>query len=625
MNQTDRQTTLGFILIAVVLMIWMWWSAPKPAPPAKTEATALSIDSLKKTRSAGEKPSSAIAKSQVRSSVPVTHPPSEEKFKVPKSHLQAGALQDSLGKFFSAAGVGTERIITIETDNYIAEVSTRGGVIKKWELKKYKTWSQAPVQLVQNTASGDFSLLFTSSDGKLIDTRSLYFTTDTPSSRVHLSGDKEYKIDFVLAAGDGRIVKTLTFKNGTYTFDADFRFDHMDSIIANYEYQVVWEDGLRYAEYNSIDESRYAKAYSYAGGEVTDIDASSQGETPVSNTNGSTEWVASTTKYFGIAILTHDKKAEGAYLEGEHLSQPDNGVVKRYSIALKMPFQEPGDDHVSLSVFLGPLDFKLVKGMERGLDNIIYMGWSWLRPITEYVFIPLFRFLHSFISNFGIVIIVFSIIVKVALNPLTKSSMKSMKKMQALQPMMQEIRTKYKADPTKMNEQVMKLYRDYGVNPAGGCLPMLLQMPILYALYAVFTNSIELRQANFIWWITDLSNPDPIIHLPFTIPIVGMYQISGLALFMAITTFIQQKMTVQDPRQKTMIWMMPVMMMLIFNNLPSGLNLYYFVFNILSIGQQLLINKQHDNMPLQKVPQKKRPTSLMEALSRTAAERAKRK
>ncbi len=606
----DRQTTLGFVLIAVVLMIWMWWSAPKPTPPsANGTKTTAALDSSKQNQTPHP---AAISRAQETPNTSA-QPASSE------------ALQDSLGKYFSETAVGSERTITIETDNYIAEVSTRGGVIKKWKLKKYKTWSQAPVELVQNNKSGDFSLLFTSSDGKLIDTRNLYFQTDAPSSYVHLSGNKEFKIDFILKAGSGRIIKTLTFKNGTYTFDADFQFDKMESIIANYEYQVVWEDGLRYAEYNSVDESRYSKAYSYAGGEVTDIDASKEGETPVSNTTGTTEWVASTTKYFGVALLTRDKKANGAYLEGEHLKEPDNGIVKRYSIALKMPFQNPGDDHVTLRVFLGPLDFNLVKGTAPGLDNIISLGWSWLRPITEYVFIPLFRFLHSFISNFGIVIIVFSIIVKVALNPLTKSSMKSMKRMQSLQPLMEEIRAKYKSDPAKMNEQVMKLYRDYGVNPAGGCLPMLLQMPILYALYAVFTNSIELRQANFFWWITDLSNPDPIVHLPFTIPFVGMHEISGLALFMAITMFIQQKMTVKDPRQKTMIWMMPVMMMLIFNNLPSGLNLYYFVFNILSIGQQLLINKQHDKEPLQKVTPKKRPRSLMDALSRNLAEKSKRK
>jgi len=221
------------------------------------------------------------------------------------------------------------------------------------------------------------------------------------------------------------------------------------------------------------------------------------------------------------------------------------------------------------------------------------------------VMIPLFQFLRMFIPNYGFVIIVFSLIIKIALHPLTRTSMKGMRKMQALTPMMNEIREKYKDDPQKMNAQVMNLYKEYGVNPAGGCLPLLLQMPILFALYSVFRSTIDLRQANFIWWIKDLSIPDAITKLPFTVPLFGMSEISGLAVLMGITTFLQQKMTVTDPRQKAMVYMMPVMMTLIFNSLPSGLNLYYFVFNLLSIGQQMLFNRQHKDEPLRKVDPKK--------------------
>ena len=181
--------------------------------------------------------------------------------------------------------------------------------------------------------------------------------------------------------------------------------------------------------------------------------------------------------------------------------------------------------------------------------------------------------------------------------------------MQALTPMMNEIREKYKDDPQKMNQQIMNLYKEYGVNPAAGCLPLLLQMPILFALYAVFRSSIELRQASFIGWITDLSIPDAIVHLPFTIPFFGITEVSGLALAMGVTMFVQQKMTVTDPRQKAMVWMMPILMTLMFNSLPSGLNLYYFVFNLLSIGQQMWINKQHGNEPLRKVEQKSKPAA----------------
>jgi YidC/Oxa1 family membrane protein insertase len=236
----------------------------------------------------------------------------------------------------------------------------------------------------------------------------------------------------------------------------------------------------------------------------------------------------------------------------------------------------------------------------------MHLGAAWIiRPISEYVMIPLFQFLHLFIPNFGIVIIVFSLIIKVGLHPLTRTSMKGMRRMQALTPMMNEVKEKYKDDPQKMNTAVMQLYKDYGVNPAAGCLPLLLQMPILFALYSVFRSSIELRQASFVGWITDLSIPDSIATLPFKIPLVGLDQVSGLAIIMGVTMFIQQKQTVTDPRQKAMVWMMPIMMTLLFSSLPSGLNLYYLTFNILSIGQQYWFNAQHKDEPLRKVEPKK--------------------
>ena len=271
-----------------------------------------------------------------------------------------------------------------------------------------------------------------------------------------------------------------------------------------------------------------------------------------------------------------------------------------------MPYKGETTEHESFKVFLGPADYHLLSSYDVGLENVIYLGWTWIvRPISVYIMLPAFTLLHTVIPNWGIVLIIFAIIIKIALHPLTKTSMKSMKKMQALQPMTEEIRTKHKDDPQKMNAQIMNLYKEYGVNPAGGCLPMVLQFPILIALYNVFRSAIELRQANFFWWISDLSIPDKIVTLPFTIPLFGVQEVSGLALLMGITTFIQQKMSVKDPRQKTMVWMMPVMMTLLFNSFPSGLNLYYFMFNLLSIGQQMYINKQHDNEPLRKVDQKK--------------------
>ena len=230
--------------------------------------------------------------------------------------------------------------------------------------------------------------------------------------------------------------------------------------------------------------------------------------------------------------------------------------------------------------------------------------------------IPIFQFLRMIIPNYGVVIIVFAIIIMGATYPLTRSSMRSMRKMQALQPLMEEVKEKYKDDPQKANAAVFNLYKEYGVSPAGGCLPVILQMPVLFALYAVLRSNIGLRQADFAFWIHDLSIPDTVIHLPFTIPFFGITALSGLALAMGLATFFQQKQTLTDPRQKSMVYVMPVMLTLVFNSLPAGLNLYYFVFNILSIGQRLWMNHKSKDEPLRKVDPKKRKGGIMERLAR---------
>jgi YidC/Oxa1 family membrane protein insertase len=343
---------------------------------------------------------------------------------------------------------------------------------------------------------------------------------------------------------------------------------------------------------------------------MTEIDASSVEKKEQKEIAGTVDWVATRNKYFGVALIPVSVKSEGAYIEGVRHTAPDNGSIEAYAIALKMPFKGGASETASFQVMLAPLQHGILKSYSNGLENVMSLGWAWLvRPISEYVMLPLFTGLHYVVPNWGLVIIVFSILIKIALHPLTKSSMRSMQRMQKLQPLMDEIREKHKEDPQKMNAAVMNLYKEYGVNPAGGCLPILLQLPIMYALYAVFRSAIELRQAAFVGWITDLSIPDIAFSLPFQLPLVAIKDISGIAVLMGITMFVQQKMTVKDPRQKAMVWMMPIMMTLLFNSFPSGLNLYYAVFNVLSIGQQAFINKQGGDEPLRKVEPKKKRTS----------------
>lgn len=575
----DRNATFGFILIFLLLMVWMYMNSPKRTPVHEQEQQSV----VKKD-----------------SAKPIQPKPIEHN--TPKSPNPYGA-------YFAARAHGTDDIITIETELFTAQISSKGGLITKWELKKFKTWDGHPVQLVDNENKGDFSLLFTTSDGRLVNTRDLYFDLDPPSKNISLTGNDEFRLTCSLPASNGgRITKRFMFKNGEYGFKSDIEFKNMGEVISNFEYQIVWENGLQYAEYNSVDESSFAASYLYSGKELTEVDASKIDETAQKDISGVVDWVGERTKYFGLALIPDPGTSDGAYLEGHRKAMPDNGVYESYSIALKMPFREGGDEKKSMTVFLGPMDHTILKSYAINLEGMMSLGWAFLvRPISEYVMLPLFGFLHLIIPNWGLVIIVFSILIKIVLHPLTKTSMKSMKKMQALQPLMEEIKEKHKDDPQKMNSAVMNLYKEYGVNPAGGCLPMLLQLPILYALYMVFRSAIQLRQAGFVGWIHDLSIPDVIYSLPFHLPIFGVKDISGLAVFMGITMFVQQKMSVKDPRQKMMIWMMPIMWVLLFMSFPSGLNLYYTTFNILAIAQQMIVNKQAGDEPLRKVePKKKR-------------------
>jgi YidC/Oxa1 family membrane protein insertase len=575
----DRQSTLGFVLIFIVLVVWMWLNSPQPKTKQVENGTK---------------------QGQIKDTVKVFQP------KVVKQKEPSDA--NPYGKYFSARAKGLEQIVSIETDLYSAEISSRGGVVRKWELKNFKTWNNLPVQLIDYEHKGDMVILLTTSDGRVINTKDLYFDVAAQSYRVRLEGKFEFEVIFTLpSAGGGQLIKKMKFRNGEYGFETTVQLQNLSSVVANYQYEVAWEHGLRYAEHNSVDESNFAAAYAFTANELTEINAANVDEKVQKELTGAVDWVATRSKYFAVALIPVSTISEGAYLEGTHKAMPDQGVMESYGISLKMPYKGGPSEQNTFKVFLGPLEIRELKSYGKSLESIMSLGWAWLvRPISEYIMLPVFTAIHYVVPNWGLVIIVFSILIKIALHPLSKSQMTSMKRMQKLQPMMDELREKYKDDPQKMNSSIMNLYKEYGVNPAGGCLPLLLQLPIMYALYSVFQGAIELRQASFVGWITDLSIPDVIYKLPFKLPFIGIQDVSGIAVLMGITMFFQTKMTTKDPRQKAMVWMMPIMMTFLFNGFPSGLNLYYAVFNLLSIGQQVLINKQHDDEPLRKVEQKKK-------------------
>lgn len=547
----------------------------------------------------------------------------------------------TLGSFFKRP-TSAERIITVENDLVKLELSTRGGNIRKYYLKNYKNWYAIDtkqekdfyyerVQLINYSKGGDYNLSFITSEGKAINTGALDFSYTGNNDYYKLTNTDSISLEFILKVDNSKeIIKRFTFFGNRYSLNTEVELKGVENIIGNGAIDLVWDNGIRFVEENSVDEASYSNASVFYGGEQVIVDASAAGQVVEKPFTGWIDWIAARNKYFVAVISPKDpQRIESGYIKGENKALNNHGVKEYYSLRLTIPIKNTNSEKHSFSLYIGPVDYDILKAEGNNLEKIVDFGSFFglkfiVRPIAEYVLLPLFKFLHSFIPNYGVVIIVFALIIKIVLYPLTKSSLTSMKKMQLLQPKIAEIKEKYKDDPQKVNKETMKLYSTYGINPAGGCLPLLLQMPIFVALWGLFQTAIDLRQQPFILWIHDLSRADVIIDLGTKIPIFGIDKISGLALLMGITTFIQQKMTVKDPKQQSLVYIMPIMLTLMFMNFPSGLNLYYFMFNLFSIIQQIYVNKKHDNVelvPVQQKPGKKK--GFMERLMEQAEQTAK--
>lgn len=608
----DRNTVLAFILIGLVLMLWLWYNTPDPSTIQKMSQDTTQVQtSPKKETEAITSKSESISKQE-----------GEKEF------------VDTLGVYFSNIELGKNRYLTVETPLYKVEINSTGGKFNRVFLKKYKEWYGGHVQLINTKDGGDLNLSFVTRDGKLISTTYFEFQPEFSENFINLTDKDSVTKSFVLKITDTSFIrKKFTFYKDRYFVRVDFEFKGMEKVISGNRYSLDWENGIRFVEKNTFDEATFAKVDYYATNELFNFDATSFGEKIEKKISGVFDWVGIRNKYFVITILPLQQDPDGLLeLRGEKKALRNGGVIDKYSISINKNVNNFVYAKDAYNIYFGPIEYNTLKEHHPTMTSIVdfgsFLGLTFIiRPIAEYLMLPLLKFLHSFIPNYGIVIIIFSIIIKILLHPLTKQSMNSMKKMQLLQPMMNEIREKYKDDPQKMNQEVMKLYQTYGINPAGGCLPILLQMPILIALYGLFRATIELRQQPFILWITDLSVPDTIVHLPFRLPIFMINEISGLALLLGLTMFIQQKMTVTDPRQKALVYIMPILLTLLFNSFPSGLNLYYFMFNLFSIAQQYYMNKFSKPIELKPVDRKSKKgfmQRLMEQAEQNAKERRKR-
>lgn len=478
---------------------------------------------------------------------------------------------------------GVAEDVVLENEVVKITFSTKGGAIKQVQLKEFQTYDRQPLILFDELSS-DMSFLVNLANQE-VDLMDLYFrkhqiTTDGDTTRLQFSID----------LGEGReIHQYYALGNG---HQLQYRIDlsslgTKDPTTASI---FRWIDRIKPLERN-LEQSRSNSSVNYylTDGTFTDLgDNSNDLEQEV--VNQPIHWVTMNQKFFTAGIIGKTP-FQGAMLSSEVVSETDTTVVKNLEMAVTISQQNLVNDGVIF--FFGPNNYQLMKKVTEGFSKNVYLGWVLFAWVNKWLIIPVFNFLEAYVSNYGIIIIILALFIKIILSPISYKSYLSMAKMKVLKPQLDEIKEKSGDDMQKAQAAQMELYGKVGVNPLSGCIPMLLQMPILLAMFNFFPNSVELRQAGFLW-ADDLSSYDSILNLPFTIPFYGSH-VSLFTLLMAGSTLLytwqnQQMNTMQGP-MKSMQYLMPVMMIFFFNSFSSGLTFYYFILNILNFGQQVIIKK----------------------------------
>ncbi len=594
----DRNVVVATVLVAIIMFLWLWFMAPpQPVAPAEDPATLLedSLSAEPATAEGAMPASDAIQSGEGLSAADA-------------------AAQDTT---LDAALAGEARFITVETDMYRAVFSTKGATLTSLILKEYKKFDQeTPVQMVDTTGAGALSVAFTTPRSHVVNSRDLYFDASYEGDTLRVSGDAA-ELHFETGIQGGVLRQTYTFYPGEYEIGLRVAQENAAAFSTREGYELIWEGGIPFTEKDPNEEAKAAGAYARSGGEVENIVLRKEDfqEAPLS---GLVDWTAIKTRYFATVMIP-SSSTRGAEIAGEQTGEPGSADFRQqYDMRLFMSRPEDGPHEFRL--YVGPMEFYRMADYDLGLYDMVDYGWDffeWLtRPLARLVFIPAFTFLASFIPGYGFVIIVFAILIKLVLYPLTKSSYKSMARMRELQPKMEAIKEKHGDNPQKQQQEMMKMYKETGVNPVGSCLPMLLQYPIIIALWLFLPQSIEIRQQGFLW-ANDLSAPDAILQLPFTIPFYGDF-VAGFTLLMGISMVVQMRIQAapsSNPQMKMFTYLMPVMIFAIFNRFASGLSLYYLVYNVVTAVQQKIINrhiaaaKEEENDSPASKNQRKKPSA----------------
>ena len=565
--KTDKNTVIGFILLAGLFFVYFWYTSKQQNEIAAYKQKF--DDSVAMVKANAQK-AAALNTVQIIDSTK-------------KDQNGLAVVVDTL----------KEQTTILENDLIKVAFTNKGGQVASVTLKKYKNSKK---ELVQLGDSSSLSYAVNAGNNQTVQINQVIF----PVSNVSTDQNGGQKIEFAWTAPNGKTIKhQFTLAKGKYNVDWNIIMDGADQLLTNNQLNVLW-DVHSYGQEKTTTYERQMSNICFSEGNKFDYISSNTNkvfEKPI-------QWVGLVQQFFATTVIYKDGFNSGK-IDWQRKTDSSNGLA-----TLQAQFQTKltgVNASIPLSLYYGPNDFQILKSQAPEMEQIVNLGrdlYSFVRPINKYIIMPVFDFFAGFVQNYGWVVFLLTIFIRLVTSPLTYSSFLSTAKMKVLKPELDEIKKKTGDDQQAFAMEQMKLFREAGVNPLGGCIPALLQIPIFFALYSFFNSNIALRGQSFLW-SQDLSSYDSIYTLPFTIPLGFGSHISLFTLTAVLTTFISSiynmsmTPTQDNPALKYMPYIFPFMLLFIFNSLPSALTWYYTVSNIVTLLLQLLIQKviiDHDKI-----------------------------
>lgn len=593
----DKNSIIGIIVIAAILIGW----GVMTQPTAEEIAQRRHNDSLRRI--------------EIEQAKIAMHEKAVEASFAKDSSARIESKVDSIEKAIIKNKFGLdplvldseEKLLTIVADSLTVTFTNKGAQIKKLVLNGYDTHDGKPLTLIDNNSDYGIDIIKWQKNS-----RDLYFTPSTAESNVSVENDS-IVVSYSITSDEGKTLSFVyTIHKRKYMVDFTITGQHSRDLFLMDGLDLSWTKDIVGFEKSSKTEQQYSYLqYYFADEDEGELSPTSDDKDEIT---GSAKWIAFKQQFFSSVIIAKDKFSSKVKVRSDHFEQ--GSVLKRYSTELYVPY---GIQGAELQFYFGPNHFPTLKKYNLGLESLVPLGWGIFGWVNRIAVIPIFNWLSGFFSNYGLIILLLTLIIKAVLFPLTYKSYLSTARMRVLKPEIDEINKKFpnKDQLMKRQQATMELYRKVGVSPLGGCMPMLIQFPILIAMFRFFPASIELRQKSFLW-ATDLSSYDslPFLEWSTNIPLLSSFygnHVSIFTILMAISMYLTTKLNSANmttapgqPNMKVIMNLMPVMMLFFFNSYASGLSLYYFIANMVTLGQTWLIRSFiDDDAILEKLKQNK--------------------